>query len=48
VATYTLGRNTALVLDVGYKEAQIMPVAEGVPLAIHFDSLSCASQAIHK
>ncbi|CAF0835584.1 unnamed protein product [Adineta steineri] len=47
-ATYTLGRNTALVLDVGYKETQIMPVAEGVPLAIQFDSLSCAGQAIHK
>jgi len=48
VATYTLGRSTALVLDVGYKEAQILPVAEGVPLAIHFDSLPCAGQAIHK
>ncbi|CAF0823029.1 unnamed protein product [Rotaria sordida] len=47
-ATYTLGRNTALVLDVGYKEAQIMPVAEGVPLAIQFDSLSYASKAIHR
>ncbi|CAF0796461.1 unnamed protein product [Adineta ricciae] len=47
-ATYTLGRSTALVLDVGYIEAQIMPVAEGVPLAVQFDSLSCAGQAIHK
>ncbi|CAF4286219.1 unnamed protein product, partial [Adineta steineri] len=47
-ATYTLGRNTALVLDVGYKETQIMPVAEGIPLAIQFDSLSCAGQTIHK
>ncbi|UJR08550.1 hypothetical protein I4U23_012811 [Adineta vaga] len=47
-ATYTLGRSTALVLDIGYKEAQIMPVAEGVPLAVQFDSLSCAGQAIHK
>ncbi|CAF0781542.1 unnamed protein product [Adineta steineri] len=47
-ATCTSGRNTALVLDVGYKETQIMPVAEGIPLAIQFDSLSCAGQAIHK
>jgi len=47
-ATYTLGRTTALVLDVGYKEAQVMPVAEGVPLAVQFDSLPYASQAIHK
>ncbi|CAF0869647.1 unnamed protein product [Rotaria sordida] len=47
-ATYTLGRSTALVLDIGYKEAQIMPVAEGVPLAIQFDSLPYAGQAIHK
>ena len=47
-ATYTLGRTTALVLDVGYKEAQVMPVAEGVPLAVKFDSLPYASQAIHK
>ncbi|CAF0902455.1 unnamed protein product [Adineta steineri] len=47
-ATYTLGRSTALVLDIGYKEAQIMPVAEGVPLAVQFDSLSYAGEAIHK
>ncbi|CAF4523367.1 unnamed protein product [Rotaria sp. Silwood2] len=47
-ATYTLGRNTALVLDVGYKEAQIIPVAEGLPLAIQFESLSYAGKAIHK
>ncbi|CAF3568775.1 unnamed protein product [Rotaria socialis] len=47
-ATYTLGRSTALVLDVGYKEAQIMPVAEGVPLAVQFESLPYAGQAIHK
>ena len=32
----------------GYKEAQIMPVAEGVPLAVEFDSLPYAGQAIHK
>jgi actin-related protein len=47
-AVYTLGRSTALVLDVGYRETQIMPVAEGIPLAIQFDSLPYASQAIHK
>lgn len=47
-ATYTLGRSTALVLDLGYKEAQILPVAEGVPLAVNFNSVPYASQAIHK
>ncbi|CAF3362224.1 unnamed protein product [Rotaria socialis] len=47
-ATYTLGQNTALVLDIGYKEAQIMPITEGIPLAMQFDSLSYAGQAIHK
>ncbi len=47
-ATFTLGRSTALVLDIGYKEAQIMAIAEGVPLAVQFDSLSYAGQAIHK
>ena len=47
-ATFTLGRSTALVLDVAYKEAQIMPVAEGVPLAVQFDSLPYAGEAIHK
>jgi actin-related protein 10 len=47
-ATYTLGRSTALVLDVGYREAQIMPVAESVPIAVQFDSLPYAGQAIHK
>lgn len=31
-----------------YKEAQIMPVAEGVPLAVQFDSLPYAGEAIHK
>ncbi|CAF4681279.1 unnamed protein product, partial [Rotaria magnacalcarata] len=47
-ATYTLGQNTALVLDIGYKEAQIMPIAERLPLPMRFDSLSYAGQAIHK
>ncbi|CAF3517614.1 unnamed protein product [Rotaria sp. Silwood1] len=47
-AAYTLGRDTVLVLDVGYKEAQIMPVAEGVPLAIQIDSLPYAGKAVHK
>jgi actin-related protein len=47
-AVYTLGRRTALVLDVGYKETQILPVAENIPLAIQFNSLPYASQAVHK
>ena len=48
MATYTLGRKTALVLDLGYAEAQILPVIEGVPIAIYFDSLFHASKAIHQ
>jgi actin-related protein len=43
---YVLNRSIVLIVDIGYKEAQIFPVAEGVQLAVQFDSLPYASQAI--
>jgi hypothetical protein len=43
---YALGRSIVLIVDIGYKEAQIFPVGEGVQLAFQFDSLAYASEAI--
>ena len=47
-ATYTLARPTVLVLDIGYKEAQILPVCESVLIPMLFDSVHNARQLIHR
>ncbi|KZC14804.1 Actin-related protein 10 [Dufourea novaeangliae] len=44
----TLGTNTALVLDVGYKEATLIPIYEGVPILKAWQALPLASQAVHE
>ncbi|XP_066581610.1 actin-related protein 10 [Prorops nasuta] len=44
----TLGINTALVLDVGYQGATLIPIYEGVPILKAWQSLPLGGQAIHQ
>ncbi|KAK7863333.1 hypothetical protein R5R35_009689 [Gryllus longicercus] len=46
VALCTLGVSTALVLDVGYQEAVLIPVYEGVPVLHAWQAQPLASQAV--
>lgn len=43
---FTLGISTGLVLDVGYKEAILIPVCEGVPVLRLWQTMSLAGQAV--
>lgn len=44
----TLGVNTALVLDVGYKEATLIPIFEGTPILKAWQALPLAGEIVHK
>ncbi|XP_076634946.1 actin-related protein 10 isoform X1 [Colletes latitarsis] len=44
----TLGTNTALVLDVGYKEATLIPIYEGVPILKAWQALPLGGQIVHE
>ncbi|XP_012540859.1 actin-related protein 10 [Monomorium pharaonis] len=44
----TLGINTALVLDVGYQEATLIPVFGGIPILKAWQALSLGGQIIHE
>jgi actin-related protein len=48
VALCTLGVKTALVIDVGYQEVQIIPVYEGVPVLCAWQAQPLAACAIEK
>lgn len=43
---FTLGISTALVLDVGYKEAILIPVCEGVPVLRLWQTMPLAGEAV--
>ncbi len=45
---FTLGLRTGLVLDVGYAEATLIPVYEGVPILKAWQAQPLASEAIHR
>lgn len=45
---FTLGISTALVLDVGYKEAILIPVSEGVPVLRLWQAMPLAGEAVEK
>ncbi|XP_063978040.1 actin-related protein 10 [Diachasmimorpha longicaudata] len=47
VTISTLGWDTALVLDVGYQEATLIPVYNGVPMLKAWQSLPLAAEAVH-
>ncbi|XP_015587445.1 actin-related protein 10 [Cephus cinctus] len=44
----TLGTDTVLVLDVGYQEATLIPVYEGVPILKAWQALPLAACAVHE
>lgn len=46
VALYTLGINTALVLDIGYQEAVAIPVYEGIPILKAWQALPLGSKVV--
>ncbi|XP_045167869.2 actin-related protein 10-like [Mercenaria mercenaria] len=47
-AMLMLGTNTGLVMDVGYNEALVVPVYEGIPVLKAIQSLPVASKAVHE
>lgn len=47
VVTCALGMDTALVLDVGYKEASLIPIYEGVAILKAWQALPLAGKAVH-
>lgn len=46
-ALYTLGTNMGLVLDCGYTDCQIMPIAESVPMIGQVDFMNLGGHRIH-
>lgn len=48
VTVSTLGWDTALVLDVGYQDATLIPIYRGVPILKAWQSLPLAAEAIHE
>jgi actin-related protein 10 len=45
---YTLAVPTALVIDVGYKEAVLIPVFEHTPVLHAYQALALAGEAVDK
>lgn len=43
---FTLGISTALVLDVGYKEAILIPVCESIPVLRLWQAMPLAGEAV--
>jgi len=48
VTLYTLGLNTALVIDMGYEETTLIPICEGTPMLHAWQAQPLAAKAIHK
>lgn len=48
VAVMTLGSRTALVLDLGYSEARLVPVFEEVPILNAWQALPLGARSIHR
>ena len=48
VALLTLGLNTGLVLDIGFSEASVIPVYEGVPILSAWQSLHLGTKALQR
>jgi len=47
LAIYTLGIDTALVIDAGYKETVALPIFEGIPVLNLWEAVPLAGKAIH-
>lgn len=48
VSLYTLAVPTALVLDIGFKEAVLIPVVENTPVLHAYQALGLAAEAVEK
>lgn len=48
VTLYTLGINTALVIDIGYEETTLIPVCEGTPLIQCMQAQPLGAKAIQR
>lgn len=48
VSLSTLAIDTALVVDVGYTEAVVIPVCHGLPIIHAWQALPLASHAVHR
>lgn len=48
VSLMTLGITTGLVVDLGYQEATLVPVYEGVPILNAWQALPMGGRAIHR
>jgi actin-related protein 10 len=47
LSTFSLGRQTALVVDIGWLETTVIPLYEGVPIMSAWQSTSCAAKTVH-
>ncbi|XP_078001136.1 actin-related protein 10-like [Glandiceps talaboti] len=47
VSLFTMGINTALVMDSGYTETLVLPVYEGIPIINAWQALPLAGKAVH-
>jgi actin-related protein 10 len=45
---YTLGINTALIIDCGYSDCQVLPIAEGMQMTGLCDFLNLGAQRLHQ
>lgn len=48
VSLASLAIETALVVDVGFKEAVVIPVCHGMPVVHAWQALPLGSEAVHK
>jgi actin-related protein 10 len=44
---FSIGRQTALVVDVGWQETTVLPIYEGIPVISAWQSTSCAAKTVH-
>ncbi|KAL5463868.1 hypothetical protein EMCRGX_G032812 [Ephydatia muelleri] len=43
---FTVGRQSALIMDIGFKETTVLPVYEGIPVVVGWQSSSSAAEAL--
>lgn len=48
VALSSLAVETALVVDIGYKEGVVIPICYGLPIVQAWQALPIAGEAVHK
>lgn len=48
LCTFTIGRPSALVVDIGYKETEILPIYEGIPIVNAWQAVSFAAEELQR